>query len=104
MGIFRIACAAIFPRRQRNFGPNNRNLLIEIGKAVRALFRGRVAVFGRTALEHVGDENLIATEAHSLGDHVGEQLACSTDERLARSVFVGAGGFSNKHQPRFRVP
>ena len=33
---------------------------------------GRRAVFGRPAFENVGDIDLFASQAHSFGDHVGQ--------------------------------
>ena len=50
-----------------------------------------VAVLGGPRLEDVGDVDLVAGQAHPLGDHVGQELAGAADERLAGPVLVGAG-------------
>ena len=65
---------------------------------------GRRAVFGRPAFQNVGDIDLVASQAHSLGDHVGQELAGPADERLALTIFVGARGLADEHQPRLGGP
>ena len=59
---------------------------------------GGRAVFGRPAFEDVGDEDLVAAQAHALGDHVRQELAGAADERLALPVFVGARSLTDEHQ------
>ena len=63
-------------------------------------FQGGRAVFGRATFEDVGDENVVAGEAHPLGDHVRQELAGAADERLPLTIFVGAGGLADEHEPR----
>ena len=62
----------------------------------------RIAVARRPALEHVGDVDLVALEAHRL-DHLRQQLAGAPDERDALHVFIRARRFADEHQVRRRV-
>ena len=80
-------------------GPDDGDLLFQVREAVVRLFDCGSAVFGGTALEDVGDVDLIARQAHPLGDHVGEQLAGPADERLAQAVFVGSRRLADEHEP-----
>ena len=56
----------------------------------------------RAALEDIGDVNLGAGELHGR-DHLGEELAGFTDERLTLFVLIGTGSLANKHQFGLRI-
>ena len=58
----------------------------------------RVAVLGRAALDHIGDEDLVAFIADH-ADKLVEVLAGRAHERPASLVFVPAGGFADKEEP-----
>ena len=102
--LFKRPCSATLPSRQINSGRMMAICFFEVSDAVVGFFERRRAVFGRTALEHVGDVDLVAAEAHALGDHVGQELAGAADERLALTVFVGARGLADEHQPGLGRP
>ena len=58
-----------------------------------------IAVFRRTALDHVGDVHVVAPEANRLDD-LGEQLTGAPDKRDPLDVFVGSWRFAHEHQVR----
>src|SRR5688572_16798079 len=62
----------------------------------------RIAVPGRPAFDHVGDVDLLASQADRLDD-LRQQLPGAADERLAALVFFFAGRFAHEHQPRLRI-
>src|SRR6476469_1647067 len=64
------------------------HLFEEVGTTGLDLQRLRVAVAGRPALQHVGDEDLLAREA-DLFQHLVEQLAGAADEGHALPVLFG---------------
>src|SRR5947199_2758978 len=57
----------------------------------------RIAVIGRTALEHIGDEHIAALEP-DLPEQLVEQLARLTDEGKALAILVGARSLADEHQ------
>ena len=67
------------------------------------LARERVAIVRRPALERVGDEHLLALQA-DLPQQLVEQLSRLPDERESQTVLVGAGGLTDEHQLRVRIP
>jgi len=83
-------------QRHHNFGPDDRDLAHEIRRAGFALLALGRAVVRRTAFHDVSDVDIFPAQTHSF-DHVGEQLAGATDERLALRVFIGAGAFTHEH-------
>ena len=58
-----------------------------------------VAIVGGAALNHVGDEHVLASHA-DCRQHFVEQLPRPSDEREALLVFVVAGSLADEHQPR----
>ena len=68
-----------------------------MGLAGADLGRQRVAVARRPALEHVGDEDVVAREADPLQQRV-EELAGLADEGDALLVLVVAGGLAHEHE------
>ena len=60
-------------------------------------------LFGRAALDHVGDVDVLASEAHPLRDDVGQQPSGAADERDALSILVLAGTFSDEHHGGVRI-
>ena len=71
--------------------------------ARRDFVRLRIAVPRRPALDHVGDVDLVAREAHRL-DHLRQQLPGAADERNPLDVLVRAGRLADEHQVRVRIP
>jgi hypothetical protein len=73
------------------------DLALQEGAADAGLFRRRVAVAGRAALDGVGDEDLLALEIDG-GEHLVQQLAGAPDEGLALSVLVQIRTLADQHQ------
>ena len=86
-------------QRDDDLGPHHIDLPEEERRAGIGLFRLGGAIAGRTALDHVGDVDLFALQAHGR-DHVVEQLPGAAHERQSLRVFVGAGAFADEHQAR----
>src|SRR5262245_56172399 len=61
-----------------------------------------IAIVRRTALEHVGDVDVLAAQTDRLDDF-REKLAGAPDERLALNVFVRPGGLADEHQIRVGI-
>ena len=59
----------------------------------------RRAIARRTALDHIGDIDLLALETHGR-NHVVEQLPGAAHKGQSLRVLVGSGPFAHKHQPR----
>ena len=72
------------------------------GSHVRDLVRLGIAVARRTALDHVGDVDLVARQVHRL-DHLRQQLARAADERDPLDVLVGARRLADEHQIGVRI-
>src|SRR5215210_3843658 len=79
---------------------------LDLAEQVRAalldLAGKRVAIPGRPALEHVGDEHLPALEPDLLEQAV-EQLAGAADERPALAVLLHPRGLAHEHELGVRV-
>ena len=75
------------------------DLPIEVAAAVRRLIGPRVAIAGRAALEHIGDVDVLATEADRL-QHGREQLPAASDEGLAPPVLLRPRRFADEHPAR----
>jgi hypothetical protein len=69
----------------------------EVGLAGLDLQRLGVAVAGRAALQHVGDEDVLAGEA-DLFQQLVQQLAGAADERQALTVLFGPRRLADEHQ------
>src|SRR5436309_768738 len=67
------------------------------------LVRKRVAVPGRPAFDDVADVDVLTPEA-DLAEQLGQELACSSHERLALLVLVIAGAFPDEHRTGVWVP
>ena len=74
------------------------NLLFEIADALGDLAGDRIAVVRGAALEDVANVDVVAGQAHTLGDDVVEEFSGSSDEGEALLVLVVAGGFADKDQ------
>jgi len=61
-----------------------------------------IAVLRRTALDDVGDVDVIARQLHRLDD-VGEQLSGAADKRFALQVLVASGRLADEHQISVRI-
>jgi hypothetical protein len=64
--------------------------------------RQRIPVAGRTTLEDVGDEDIIASQAGG-GEKLIEQLAGLSHKRTPLLVLVEAGGLADEDYGRIRV-
>ena len=62
----------------------------------------RIAVFGRTALDDIGNIDVIAPEPDDL-EHVVKQLTCSSDKGNALRVLVGAGTLADEQHLRAAI-
>ena len=85
-----------------DFRTNDGNLPHEERAAGVALITLWRAVLRRAALDHVGDVNVFATNAHG-GDHVIEQLPGASYEGLALRIFIRAWTFTDEHDAGVRV-
>src|SRR5215469_7006535 len=83
-------------------GLDDLDLAKQVGRAGFAFFALGGAIARGTALDDVGDVNVLAAESHRL-DHVIQQLSGATDEWLALYVFVGTGSFADEHQISARI-
>ena len=85
-----------------DFGADQRHLAAQIVDAGVLLGVQRVPVLGRTALDHVGDVDILLTaQVHHL-QHVVQQLAAPAHKGLALQVLVFAGALAYAHD--LRVP
>ncbi len=73
------------------------DLPFQIRQAVGHFIWLGIPVVGRSALEHIGNEHLLASETNA-AQHRIEQTAGTTHEGFALLVFVGTGCLAN-HQP-----
>ena len=79
-----------------------RQLVFEVLTAVLDLFRLRIPIVRRTALDRIENVNVFASEGACL-DHLGQQLARFADERSAGSVFLHSGALAKESEPRCRT-
>jgi hypothetical protein len=78
------------------------DLPVEVAAAEARLVLRRVAVARRATLEHVCNVNLSAREAQC-AQHRIEQLPGAADERLALTIFLGAGRLTDDQPARAPV-
>ena len=71
-------------------------LFLQVRLAGGDLFWQRIAVVRWTALQHVADVDIVATQLHGLDD-LRQQLPRLADKRQPLPILVGARGFPNKH-------
>ncbi len=64
---------------------------------MRDLLRARVAIARRTALQDIGDVDLLALQPDG-GQHAVQQLPGAADEGLTRAVLVRPRGLADQHQ------
>ena len=74
---------------------DQRNLAIEIGAAGLELVRLRIAVVGRSALDDVGDIDLLPRQIDRLQQLI-QKLASGAHKGQALLVFVKAGGLADE--------
>ena len=78
-------------------------LLSEIADTAVLLVILRIAVHGRSALDDIGDiDVLLAVEVDGI-EHFVEQLTCSADKRLALQILLLTGTLADEHHPRLSV-
>jgi len=90
------------PERDDEPGLDDVELLEQIGNAGLHFVRLGVAIVRRTALENVGDVDVLALEVDGLEDLV-QQLAHRADEGLALEILVAARGLAHQHQCRVGI-
>ena len=76
--------------------PHAADLLAQKRRARHDLLGPRVAVSGRTALDHVGDVDLVAREARVAKKRI-ELVTGGADERLSPQIFVPSGPLAHEH-------
>jgi hypothetical protein len=89
--------ALIASRDLAAFGPDGFYLADQKWRTGVTLVALGGAIAWRTALDDVGNVNILAAQTHGL-DHIGQQLAGASDERLTLLVFVCARGLADEHQ------
>ena len=95
--VFNTNFVAKLPERADQRRLDDRDLLDEPRCARLDLVRQRVAVRGRTALQHVGDVDVLPAKA-DLAEHAREQLSGGADERLPLLVLVEPRRLPDEHQ------
>ena len=85
------------PTASMIFGLQQRDLSLQVRQALRDLFRLRIAVVRRPALQHVGDEHLLALQSDA-AQHRIEQSTRPAHEGLTLAVFVCTGRLAH-HEP-----
>ncbi len=100
--VFSSDCAANLPSGTITCGWIDVDLPEQKRFALRHFIGLGIAVAGRTALDDVGDVDLVAGQADGLDD-LREQLPGAAHEGLAALVFFFAGRLAHEHQSRFRM-
>ena len=77
---------------------NRLNLAAQKRAAEGNLFRVRIPVAGRTALEHIADVNILPGERHGR-NHLRQQLPRFADKRLTLEVLIPAGRLTDEEHP-----
>src|ERR1700687_4299461 len=85
-----------------DLGAHHENLPHQERTAGIALVTLRSPILRRTALHHIADVNVFATNAHG-SDHVVEQLSGAADERLSLRIFIRARTLAYEHDSRVRI-
>lgn len=85
------------PERNNNFRIDDLDLFQQIGSAGGGLVGRGIAVFRRSALDHVGDEDVGATELHAGFDDAREELARGADEGAPLRILGGTGALADEH-------
>ncbi len=90
------------PERHYNLRVDQLDLPEKERRASRDLFRIRIPVTRRSALEHVADVNLVAPEADGQQQEV-QQLSGSPDERTSRIVLDCPRSLAHAHHSCLRI-
>jgi hypothetical protein len=85
--------------RDQNIGPDHTPLLLKKRRTTEDFVRQRVAILRGAAFYEVGYEHVAALDAERV-QNFGQELAGFADKRAAAQVFIVAGGFTDKEQPR----
>lgn len=91
------------PQGNDELGLKGPDLGLQVGRASRDLFFRRVSVVGGPALEDVGNENVLSTEADRR-KKVVEELSSPPHEGSSLEVFILARGFSNDEDLLLEAP
>ena len=78
-------------------GSISSHLVEQVGAAGLDLDRLRVAVAGRPAHQHVGDEDLVALEPDPL-EQLGQQPTGPAHERQSLAILLGPRRLAHEHQ------
>ena len=91
------------PERDHDARVDQGKLLTQEVLARVDLLGARVTVARGSALDHVGDVDILAFDP-DLTEQAVEQLAGGTDERNTLEVFIRPGRFTDEHQIGFGTP
>ena len=84
-------------------GADDGQLAFEKRQALLDLAGLRVAVAGRTALDHIANINHFPGKMHG-PDDFAQQLAGGPHKGVPGSIFIKPGSFAHEHQPGVRRP
>jgi hypothetical protein len=88
--------------RNNDLGPDVFDLSDQKGFTRQGFLRGRIAIFGRSALEYIGDEYIFAFKTQG-PDHFIQKLSGPANERLSSEIFLFTGGFANEKPVRMGI-
>lgn len=90
------------PERDQDFRVDGARLLAKKRRAGLDLLRSRVSISGRAALQHVGDEHVLAAKTGA-PEQLVEIVPGGADKRLALQILVFARRLADEHHARMRV-
>src|SRR5262245_17639423 len=90
------------PERADHLRLDQLHLALQVGTAGVDLLGLGIAIAGRTALEDVGDEDVLATHADPL-EQFAEEAARAPDEREALAILLRARRLAHEHEVGVRV-
>ena len=89
--------AATLPSATINL--DQRDLAMQVRLALRRFARLRIAIAGWTTFDHVGDVNVVPALEFYRAEHVVEEFARLSYERLALGIFLRARAFGQQAVP-----
>lgn len=92
---------SVLSHADQNFGVDGVELPDKVWRTRFHFFRLRVPIVGWSALEDVGDVNIISAEVQNTFDHLGEQFSSSTHKWSSLQILFLSRGFTHKNG--FRV-
>ncbi|HWH76107.1 MAG TPA: hypothetical protein VNT76_02005, partial [Candidatus Binatus sp.] len=92
-----------FAQANDNFGLDQINLFFEERFTSRHFIRLGITILRRTAFNHIANINVLAFDADTFGNDVGQQLSSAADEWFTLQIFVAPRAFTDKHQLGIRI-